>query len=380
VRLPFSPEEILDNLRMERYPDSDPPEGRDHGLKKLYYVMRRFTSMSIRRRIQKHHARNWKKRMFPRWPVDTSVENICEKVLSMALEASGCDTIPFIWFWPKGAPACVIITHDVENERGRDLSPQLMDVDDCLGFKAAFQFVPEGRYALSPNLLDEVRARGFEVGIQDLNHDGRLYDDRAEFLRRVRLINRYGANYNARGFRAGVLYRRQEWYADLKFSFDMSIPNVAHLDPQHGGCCTVMPFFIGDILELPVTTTQDYTLFHLLDQRSTDLWASQIELILRKNGLISFIVHPDYVMDPENLAVYEDLLRHLRRLREESNIWCALPSEVDVWWRARSQMRLVQEGGSWRIEGAASDRAVLAYARKLDGNLTYELDNAGNRR
>ena len=32
----------------------------------------------------------------------------------------------------------------------------------------------------------------------------------------------------------------------LDFSFDMSIPNVAHLDPQRGGCCTIMPYFIGN--------------------------------------------------------------------------------------------------------------------------------------
>jgi hypothetical protein len=28
----------------------------------------------------------------------------------------------------------------------------------------------------------------------------------------------------------------------LCFAYDMSIPNVAHLDPQRGGCCTIMPF------------------------------------------------------------------------------------------------------------------------------------------
>jgi hypothetical protein len=55
---------------------------------------------------------------------------------------------------------------------------------------------------------------------------------------------------------------------DLNDSFDMSIPNVARLDPQRGGCCTVLPFFIGDIVELPVTTTEGYSLFHILGDYS----------------------------------------------------------------------------------------------------------------
>jgi hypothetical protein len=119
-------------------------------------------------------------------------------------------------------------------------------------------------------------------------------------MRRVAKINHYGREWGVDGFRAAVLYRRQEWFKDLEFSYDMSVPNVAHLDPQRGGCCTVMPYFVGGLLELPVTTTQDYTLFHILRDYKADLWKTQIELIMEKHGLLSFIVHPDYVTtDPE---------------------------------------------------------------------------------
>jgi len=83
----------------------------------------------------------------------------------------------------------------------------------------------------------------------------------------------------------------------------MSVPNVGHLDPQRGGCCTTKPYFIGKILEIPVVATQDYTLFHILRQYSMDLWEHQIELILQQNGLISFIVHPDYLLE-ERAATY----------------------------------------------------------------------------
>jgi hypothetical protein len=381
LKLPFNPAEIIDNLRLERYPDSGSAEsGYEKFQRKLYYLLRPLTCLNVRRRIQKFHTRNWEKRLFPQWPVDTTVENICERLLLLSMKAQGLDRVPFVWFWPGGARGCVMVTHDVENEAGRDLCTDLMDLDDSFGIKASFQIVPEGRYAVSAEFLDSIRNRGFEVGIQDLNHDGRLFDNREEFLRRVALINQYATDYAAKGFRAAVLYRKPEWFDSLKFSYDMSIPNVAHLDAQHGGCCTVTPYFIGDILELPVTTSQDYMLFHLLNQRSIDLWKAQIELILGKSGMASFIIHPDYVMEPDTKPVYQALLGYLRNLRKEKQIWLGLPSEVNSWWRARSKMSVVRHNNSWRIEGEQAERAVLAYARKVNGNLVYELANAAEAR
>jgi hypothetical protein len=304
------------------------------------------------------------------------VEDICEKLMSLSLGAPGFDRVPFIWFWPDGARSCVLMTHDVETERGRDFCPALMDIDDAFGVKAAFQLVPEGRYEVPPKLLATIHERGFEVGVQDLTHDGRLFDDHDEFLRRAERINRYGREYGAKGFRAGVLYRRPEWFSALEFAFDMSIPNVAHLDPQRGGCCTVMPFFIGDILELPVTTTQDYMLLELLDETSIDLWKDQIELIAGKNGLASFIIHPDHVVHANARSVYESLLGYLREIASKNQIWFALPSAIDRWWRARSKMQVVADGSTWRIEGEGSEHAVLAYARPAGDGLVYDLQMA----
>jgi len=377
LRLPFDPTEIIDNLRLERYANAhDMENGFRDVLKKLYYLLRPFTTLPVRKQVQRFHARHWRKLQFPRWPVDTTVEDICERLVLLSMEAQGVQSVPFVWFWPDGARGCLMMTHDVETEAGRDHCADLMDVDDSFGIKASFQIVPEDRYAISPNLLELMRNRGFDIGIQDLNHDGRLFDNKAEFLRRVKIINHYGREYDAKGFRAAVLYRNPKWYDAFEFAFDMSVPNVAHLDPQRGGCCTVMPYFIGNILELPVTTIQDYTLFHVLNERSIDLWKAQVDLILKKNGLASFIVHPDYVIEQDINSAYKGLLGYLRELRERTPIWSALPVEVDSWWRARSKMSVVKDGNSWRIEGDGAERAVLAFAKNVDGNLLYELAQA----
>ncbi len=374
VKLPFDPNEVIQNLRLERYADYHRPTNWFYKLQKsLYYYLRPLTTASVRSSVQRFRARNWKEQKFPRWPVDTTVENLSQRLLLMSLEARGVDRVPFIWFWPDGARGCVVMTHDVETEQGNRACAELMDIDDSHGIKASFQVVPEGRYKVSPSFVDLARTRGFEIGIQDLNHDGRLYDNRDEFLRRAAKINQYGSQYNARGFRSAVLYRNPEWFHALEFSFDMSIPNVAHLDPQPGGCCTVMPYFIGDVLELPVTTTQDYMLFHILEERSIELWKTQIDIILSKNGMAHFIVHPDYVMAEEFKPLYRELLGHLREHCTSNSVWMGLPTEVDYWWRSRSQMSLVRQGSSWRIEGPEADRAVLAYAKNVDGRLTYEL-------
>src|ERR1700734_2893101 len=136
------------------------------------------------------------------------------------------------------------------------------------------------------------------------------------------------------------MYRNQDWYGGFEFSYDMSAPNVAHLEPQRGGCCTVMPYFVGEILEIPLTTIQDYPLFQILNDYSIDLWKEQLQLIHKRNGLISFICHPDYLINANARRVYEQLLDHLRNMAETDKIWTALPGDVDRWWRARDQMKL----------------------------------------
>jgi hypothetical protein len=284
--------------------------------------------------------------------------------------------VPFIWFWPDGASNCLIMTHDVETRAGRDFTPQLMDLDESYGIKASFQVIPEDRYQVSDEYVQEIRTRGFEFNIHDLNHDGHLYQKREEFLHRAKKINAYGHRYGAGGFRAGAMYRMLDWYDAYEFSYDMSLTNVAHLEPRRGGCCTVFPFFIDRILELPLTTAQDYSVFHILHDYSIALWKKQMDLIRQRNGLISFISHPDYLINRRARKVYETLLDHLRQMVAREKIWAALPGEVDQWWRARSQMKLVRNDSGWEIEGPGADRARIAFAVVEGDRLVYELADA----
>jgi len=377
VQLPFHMAEVADNLYREAYAQ----EWRNGAVSiasKPYYLIRPFLPVAARRHLQKLYLRGWDKLSFPRWPVDCSVDSMFENILASVLKATGVVKIPFIWFWPEGHKGCALVTHDVETTVGRDFCQTLMDIDDSFGIKGSFQVIPEERYPVGADFLEAIRKRGHEVTIHDLNHDGHLYKSKEQFVQRAAKINAYGREYKTEGFRAGVLYRRQVWYDQLKFAYDMSVPNVAHLDPQRGGCCTVMPYFIGDILEIPVTTIQDYTLFNILGDYSTHIWEQQTAIICERSGLMSFIIHPDYIIENRECAVYKELLQHLVELRKQKYVWVTTPSQVNRWWRQRREMKLVRGPKGWQIENSVDARARVAYA-SLDGDrVVYEIEPSTN--
>ena len=378
VQLPFDPSQVVNNLRYERYLSNTAQDKRainaNSVLRNLYYLARPLMPVAVRKHLQRRYFRGWDRILFPSWPVDFTVETIFEQLLILSMKSRNVKRLPFIWFWPEGAPSCAIVTHDVETSAGRDFCPQLMDLNDTFGIKTAFQIVPEKRYSVPQTFLDSIRERGFELNVHDLNHDGRLMEDREEFLHRAKQINLHGRRFGALGFRSAMLYRNIDWYEALDFSYDMSVPNVAHLDPQRGGCCTVFPFFNGKMLELPVTMVQDYSLFHILKDYSIEIWKEQGSLIREKHGLMQIIIHPDYIRDTAARQVYTELLYHLSELREGRKTWITLPGEVAAWWRLRNELKLVNDGGSWHIEGEGRQRARIAYATIVDEKIIYECE------
>ena len=380
LRLPFDLAEVVDNLRLERYRLNSDGESTSvtsgSVARYAYYTVRPLLPVVLRKHLQRIRLTGWDKIAFPRWPVDCTVERLFEEIAGLILTYTGAPGFPFIWFWPEGLSSCAIMTHDVEASAGRDFCQRLMDLDDSHRIKASFQIVPEDRYEDPHDLVAAVRSRGFEANIHDLNHDGRLFESREEFLRRVKRINEYAGRFQSRGFRSGAMYRRQEWFAALECSYDMSVPSVAHLEPQRGGCCTVTPYFIGEILELPLTTIQDYSLFNILNDYSITLWREQIDLIMARNGLISFNTHPDYLNTRRARVVYTGLLELLSTLRDERRLWVALAGDVERWWRHRDRMSLVPDGDSWRIEGPDAERARVAYASLTDSRVVYKICRA----
>src|SRR5262249_8883108 len=375
VMLPFDITEVVDNLRYELYTQSGGRWVEKSWVKDAYYRLRPLLPVSVRKHLQKVYLSGWDRILFPAFPVDRTVDLLFEKLLVLAMRALEVDRLPFIWFWPDGHSACAIMTHDVETEAGRDFIARLMGIDGEFGIKASFQIVPEKRYAVPDSYLETIRRRGFEINVQGLDHDGNLFRNREVFLDSAKKINQYARQYGARGFRSPILYRNSGWFRDLEFSYDMSVPNVACLEAQRGGCCTVMPYFLpGGMIELPVTAAEDYTLVNILNDHSTKLWKQQNAIILSGHGVMKFILHHDYVIASRGQNTYKALLEHLKQLESENNVWMPLPRDVDQWWRDRSEMTLAPAATGWRIEGPGSERARVAWAHVEEGNgLTYEI-------
>jgi hypothetical protein len=379
VSLPFDFSEIVENLRFERYQQASPQAlaalTSTPVSQRIYYFLRPILPVGIRKHLQRIRLSGWERIPFPKWPVDVTVETLMKTAMELLLRSTGRQQIPFVWFWPNGAGSAVIVTHDVEARAGKAFCDRLMDIDEESGLTSAFQIVPEERYAGADGLFAKVRSRGFEANVHDLNHDGALFKSREQFSKRAAQINEHVRRFESRGFRSGAMLREQEWLDELDISFDMSVPNVAHLEPQQGGCCTVMPYFIGDIVELPLTTAQDYSLFHILNDYSLSLWTDQIARLLTQNGLITVLTHPDYLIEKRAQAVYQQLLNHLRQLREQGKVWVALPGEVDRWWRSRNKMSVVDTPHGWQIVGEGSAEATLAFAELGDdGSVVYKMD------
>jgi hypothetical protein len=226
-----------DDLRYERYVN----DAHDALVRNCYYSLRQALPPAIRLLIHRWVYRRRLLEPFPSWPLDCSVDQILESLMQAAIQASGQREVRFIWFWPDGHRAAMMMTHDVETELGVSHCDMLMNLDESFGIKAAFQVVPEGRYEGVDKLIADIRARGFEANIHDLDHDGRLYESVQLFKQRARKINEHGQRYGLKGFRAGSMHRNQNWFNLLDFDYDMSVPNVAHMEPQGAGAVPSCP-------------------------------------------------------------------------------------------------------------------------------------------
>lgn len=379
LSLDFDPDELAENLRHERYLSVAGNNALRNmlrrGARAAYYAVRPMLPVRVRKHIQRLKAHGWDKVTFPQWPIDASLDTFFDRLLLMGMQSAGVDRLPFIWFWPNGHQAAAILTHDVETAAGRDFCTRLMDISRSYGMAGSFQVVPERRYEVPQAYLDEIRERGCEVNVHDFNHDGALFLKKDEFIRRVAKINDYAKRFGALGFRSAILYRNLEWFGELDFLYDMSVPNSAPLDPQPGGCCTVMPYFIGGLVELPLTTIQDYSLFHVLGRYDMEIWEQQIKSVIGHNGLLTFLIHPDYIIDSGPQDAYRRLLERLAGCAAEHDCWLPLPREVAQWWKQRNEMKLVKTSAGWKVVGNGAEHARVAWAVAERDHLTYSLDD-----
>ena len=249
--------------------------------------------------------------------------------------------------WPDKRRFALVLTHDVESRRGLMRCSRVARLEKDLGLTSSFNFVPE-RYHLPTDVRDGLVADGFEIGVHDLRHDGRLFGSRRAFLKRVTRVNEYLRAWGAVGFRAGSMYHNLAWMHDMAIEYDASTFDTDPFEPQPDGLRTIFPVWVpnpsgvGGYVELPYTLPQDMTLFVLLRQSDTRAWKEKLEWIADRGGMALLITHPDYMhwkderpqVDEYPIELYRDFLDHVQA-RFRGQYWNALPMEVSRYWRSR---------------------------------------------
>jgi hypothetical protein len=268
------------------------------------------------------------------WPMDERYAQFQWEVLRQILSMSDQNFISFRNFWPEGKEFAFVLTHDVETKEGQAFVRNVADLEDNYGFRSSFNFVPE-RYPLDKDLMEELRYRGFEIGVHGLKHDGKLYQSKESFLRRAERINFYLEQFEAVGFRSPYMHRHPEWLQALNVEYDLSFFDTDPYEPVPGGCMSIWPFTLGRFIELPYTLCQDSTLFYVLGETTPQIWLEKLKMIERNRGMALLNTHPDYLLDTKIMKMYQEFLE---MIAEKDNYWHALPIEVSRWWRRRSDI------------------------------------------
>lgn len=357
--LPFDPDELVLNLRSERYAQLQRSVRRSlrSGARRAYYTVRpvipRAVQIGLRRSFTRVQSGGGP--AFPRWPAEPALHDLCAFVLGCVADAAR-QPVPYLSPWPNGHEWALVLTHDVETAVGRDAIARVRAVEDALGYRSSWNLVPE-RYTVDDALVAGLTASGDEVGVHGLRHDGRDLATLRTLRRRLPEIRRWAERWGAVGFRSPSTHRRWEWMPMLGFEYDSSYPDTDPYEPMPGGCCSWLPFFNRGLVELPVTLAQDHTLFMILRQDGR-LWHEKADFLRRRGGMALLIVHPDYMLEQETLEAYE---RFLQAFRDDATAWKALPREVSAWWRRRQATSLEFVAGAWRPSGPAQDDARIAF-------------------
>jgi hypothetical protein len=345
-------ETAAEHYLLERYLDDKgrrPPSALE-----TYYRIKHLIPNRLRFHINSMAVRTRSRRPFPRWPCESALMELWRGWLHGALARVGANDAWHIGFWPRPNQCCIVLTHDIESSTGFDLMERVAEAEEKRGFRSAWN-LSLAQYEVDWNRVAEMRARGFEFGAHGLCHDGRLFRSQEDFADLAPKLEELAREHGLVGFRAPSTLRRAEWIASMAFEFDSSFADTDPWEPQPGGTCSLFPFHLGGLVELPYTLAQDHTLLHLLHRDPLQLWTIKARWIASLGGMILTLTHPDYIGTGRHLAQYEELLERLGAIE---NSWRALPSEAAAWWRRRSELRLLVENATARIEGTQPDDAV----------------------
>lgn len=296
---------------------------------------------------------------YPNWPIEKSVELIRHlyiKSISIKLRKP----VPYISLWPKEKRFAILITHDCDTESSFINANKIREIEKRYKVKSSWNIL-SNKYRINLTLLKKLKEEGCEIGLHGYNHDNKM-----PFLRKTKIIRRIESASDLikklaiRGFRSPSLLRNKDFLEllSLYFAYDSSTSDTDICSPlgMRNGTCTVFPFFIKNMVEIPITMPQDYRLIRLKKTKYEifEIWKRKIDFLRKVNGLIVLLTHPDSHIfgNDEYFSVYEKTLKYLTSFNDG---WLTIPSEVEKWWNERDT--------AWLKNGRAinSKRATVSY-------------------
>jgi peptidoglycan/xylan/chitin deacetylase (PgdA/CDA1 family) len=289
-------------------------------VQKIYYrVVRPFLPIRIRQWLQGRYTR----------AIECRPNFIWAELVDLLKQDEAAWEAFAASLYPSGYRTAIVLTHDVETQRGYDFIPEVIALERAYGFHSSWNIVPF-KYSVRSDIVDHITNTGNEIGIHGYNHDGTLYYSKGRFLWRAVRINEALERYGAVGFRSPQVHRNLTWLQELNVLYDASCFDYDPYQPFPGGTGAIWPFMAGKLVELPYTLPQDHVLFYMLGQRNITVWKEKCAWLTANHGMILSLTHPDYLMEKDHLRMYEDLLAHLKDI---SNAWHCLPREMARWYR-----------------------------------------------
>lgn len=351
-------------------------------IQNIYYLLKPLLPWDVRMALRRPAARRKRAATTSVWPI----KQIAGRT-------------PAGWpGWPGGKKFALVLTHDVEGPSGLAKCRKLMKLEQELGFVSSFNLIPEGPYEVPPELRSELAQNGFEVGVHDLKHDGKLFGSQSGFARKAPRINHYLREWGAQGFRAGFMLRNLDWLHQLDIRYDMSTFDTDPFEMQSDGMDTIFPFWIptpssasnpgraatdpdgaaaaplrNGYVELPYTLPQDSTVFMVHGETSPDIWTNKLDWIARHGGMALVNVHPDYLQfdgEPASAKTFpvKHYLRFLQHARENYGdvFWQPLPRQMAEYVaQIKPLARKSRTIGMVTHSFYESDNRVVRYAETL---------------
>jgi peptidoglycan/xylan/chitin deacetylase (PgdA/CDA1 family) len=274
---------------------------------------------------------------------DHLVNDRARKILSEAFDLLGFQ------LERKSSPL-VLITHDIDSEKGLARAPSFKAVEDTLDLQSIW-FLPSDEYPIDRRIAADL-ANHSTIGSHDVRHDGRLvrirqHDEVVERLKRSKVTLEEIFETDVRCFRSplmqfnGVIANALR-YAEYHFDFSVSCWEPINAVTMRGsGIESVQRFEINGVVEFPLTLFQDHQLLEVLRMNTREavrFWIDQARLVRELGGDVVLLVHPDYSF-AQDLEGYRQLLTSLLEIFGNGCYEFSLPKDVNGSDRPRQESR-----------------------------------------